>query len=255
MIGDLTEDALATLAETVAGRIRGQVLGRESAADDAATAIAGAALVYIVDAAPRTPEAIAREAAIRLSGWMYGNRPHARSQEFTDPSGTAVKVEFTNTAATANGFRASGASALVSRYIRRRGGKIGAGNSVANTAAIAAPGTTIMRCGFAQSLPHTDTGFRWFGTANGVELDSTWSQPASFAFWIPGNVMSRVVAVALLRSTQPLFLGVPVTLGEFGPAEPYMYGNTAGMIRYTATTFVGQFSVPNDFRAVLGEAR
>ena len=115
-------------------------------------------------------------------------------------------------------------------------------------------GTTIMRCGFADALPHTDSQFRWVGTVNGVELDTTWDQPSSFAFWIPGNLMARVTAVQLLRSIPPGTLGAHVELSAFGPAEPYTFGNTAGMIRYTPVTFTGQFAPPNDFRAVLRAA-
>ena len=79
----------------------------------------------MVEVAPKAPEAIGREAAIRLAGWLLDNRPAVVSHEITDPSGTAIKLQFANMAATGNGFRHSGASALVARYIRRRGGVIG----------------------------------------------------------------------------------------------------------------------------------
>ena len=46
-----------------------------------------------------------------------------------------------------------------------------------------------------------------------------------------------------------------VNLAAFGPAIDYQFGDTAGMLRHTAVTFDGNFSVPNDFRAVLGELR
>ena len=62
-----------------------------------------------------------REAAVRLAGWLYGNRPHVSEHEITDPSGSTTKLRFNNSAATANGWRASGASALLARYIVRRG--------------------------------------------------------------------------------------------------------------------------------------
>ena len=125
VIGDLDEAALGALTATVASRITGSILGREDAGGAVAMEIAGAAVVFIVDVAPKSPEAIGREAAIRLAGWLYGNRPHVAEHEITDPSGTSIKLRFNNSAATANGFRASGASALVSRHIRRRGGIIG----------------------------------------------------------------------------------------------------------------------------------
>ena len=125
LIGDLDEAQLAALMRTVGNRINGAVLGREDAGGAVAIEIAGAAVAFVADVAPKSPEAIGREAAIRLAGWLYGNRPHLTELEFTDPSGSTTKLRFNNSAATANGFRASGASALVSRYIRRRGGVIG----------------------------------------------------------------------------------------------------------------------------------
>ena len=121
----LTEPQLATLVRTVAGRITGSILGREaSAAGTVETEIAGAAIAFCCDIAPDAPESILREAAIRLGGWLYGNRPHVSEHEFTDPSGSTTKLRFNNSAATANGWRASGASALLARYIVRRGGVI-----------------------------------------------------------------------------------------------------------------------------------
>ena len=62
---------------------------------------------------------------MRLGGWLLDNRPAVVSHEITDPSGTTFKLQFANMAATGNGFRHSGASALVSRFIVRRGGIIG----------------------------------------------------------------------------------------------------------------------------------
>ena len=124
VIGDLDTAARTAMVATVAGAVRGQVLGRESAADDSADRIAAAAVEYLVDLAPKTPEAIGTEAAIRFAGWLYGTRPHVTEQEVTDPSGTTIKLRFNNSAATANGFRASGASSLVGRYVVRRAGVV-----------------------------------------------------------------------------------------------------------------------------------
>ena len=121
----LSDAARATLAADVAARIAGTVLGREASGGAVETAIARAAVDYCDDAAPRAPEAILREACVRFAAWMYGNRPHVREQETEDASGTRVRLAFDNTRATANGFRASGAAALLSRYIVRRGGAIG----------------------------------------------------------------------------------------------------------------------------------
>ena len=122
----LTDADLATLTRTVANRITGSILGREaSATRTVETEIAGAAIAFCCDLAPDAPAAILREASIRLAGWLYGNRPHVSEHEHTDPSGTTIKLKFNNSAATANGWRASGASSLLSRYIVRRGGVIG----------------------------------------------------------------------------------------------------------------------------------
>ena len=262
----LSEATLAEITSQVASRLTGTILGREaSRASITEIEIAGAAVVFCCDIAPAAPEAILREASIRLAGWLFGNRPHVVEHEFTDPSGSATKLRFNNSAATANGYRASGASALLARYVKRRAGIIAgtsaaAGGSVASAAARAAAaaadlGTTVMRAGFSVTLPFADTAFRWIGTANGIELDSSWAQPSSFALWLPGDLMSRVVEVVLLRS---LFTGPDpdtVNLAAFGPAVEYQYGDTVGQLRYTAVTFQGAFSLPNDIRAVLGELR
>ena len=256
----LTEPELAAMTNTVAARIVGTVLGKEVLRGGSVEIeIAGAAVIFCCDVAPDAPEAILREASIRLAGWIYGNRPHVVEVEFADPSGSSTKLRFNNSAATANGFRSSGASAFLSRYVKRRAGTIvgtpsAAGGSVPSAAA-ADPGTTVMRCGFASTLPFTDNIFRWIGTANGVELDSSWSQPSAFGFWLPGDLMSRVVEVVLLRSIQTSQSPDVVNLAAFGPAIEYQFGDTAGMLRHTPVTFDGNFSVPNDFRAVLGELR
>ena len=236
------------------GWITGTVLGREGAGGTVEAEIAGAAVVFCYDIAPGAPEVILREAAIRLAGWIFGNRPHVAEHEITDPSGTTIKLRFNNSAATANGFRSSGASALLSRYVVRRAGAIG-GTIAPAAPAVSAPGTTVMRAGFTDTLPHRQTQFRWIGTVNGVELDTAWVQPASFAFWIPGDLMERIVAVALLRSIPSGTQGERVGISDFGPAEPFTFGNTDGMIRYTPVTYHGAFAVPNDFRAIIGEAR
>ena len=122
----LTDAQLATVTNRVAARITGTVLGREaSSAGSTEVEIAGAAVLFCYQVAPDAPEAILREASIRLAGWLYGNRPHVSEHEITDPSGTTTKLRFNNSAATANGWRASGAAALLSRFITRRGGVIG----------------------------------------------------------------------------------------------------------------------------------
>ena len=122
----LTEPQLATITAKVASRITGTVLGREASSSSAVEVeIAGAAVVFCCQVAPNAPEAILREAAIRLAGWLYGNRPHVSEHTIKDQSGTEISLRFNNSAATANGFRSSGASALLSRYVVRRAGVIG----------------------------------------------------------------------------------------------------------------------------------
>ena len=125
VIGDLDEAALAALTTRVKARITESTVGMTAAPDATAMEIASAAVVFIVEVSPRAPEAIGREAAIRLAGWLLDNRPAVVSHEIADPSGTAIKLQFANMAATANGFRHSGASALVARYIQRRAGVVG----------------------------------------------------------------------------------------------------------------------------------
>ena len=125
----LTPEELAALVTTVAERITGTVLGRESAAADVQNDIAAAAVETCNGLAPGAPESILREASIRLAGWMYGARPHLAQESFRDPSGTEFSSTFNNRAATSNGLRASGAGAMLSRYVVRRAG--GAIQSVA----------------------------------------------------------------------------------------------------------------------------
>ena len=121
----LSEATLSAITSRVADRLTGSILGREaSTASVTETEIAGAAVAFCHELAPNAPEAILREASIRLAGWLYGNRPHVSEHEHTDSSGTTIKLRFNNSAATANGWRASGASALLARYIVRRGGVI-----------------------------------------------------------------------------------------------------------------------------------
>ena len=125
VIGDLDEAALATLAARVRDRITEASAGMSAPAAATAMEIASAAVVFMVQVAPKAPDAIGREAAVRLAGWLLDNRPAVVAHEITDPSGSTYKLQFANTAATANGFRHSGASALVARFIERRGGIIG----------------------------------------------------------------------------------------------------------------------------------
>ena len=251
----LNENEKTALAVTVAARIAGSVLGREASGGVVEQTIAESAVQYLTDIAPEAPLSILREASIRMAGWLYGARPHASMESHADPTGTQYSGTFTNTAATASAYRASGASGLVGRYIQRRAGLVDGAVAEAPTEAADLAGTTVMRCGFSDTLPHGMTQFRWIGTVNSVALLTTWTQPASFAFWIPGDLMEQIIAVVLLRSITGGTMGSTVHLSAFGPAEPFTFGNTAGMIRYTPVTFRGAFSVPNDFRAIIGETR
>ena len=124
-IGDLDEAALGAMAGRVAARVKDGSASISAPADAALMEIGGAAVAFILDVAPRTPESIAREAAIRLAAWLADNRPGVFEHVVKDPSGTEVTLKFANHGATASGFRNSGASALVSRYIVRRAGPIG----------------------------------------------------------------------------------------------------------------------------------
>ena len=91
----LTEAQLASVASRVAARITGSVLGREaSSASTTETEIAGSAVLFCNRVAPDAPEAILREASIRLAGWLYGNRPHVVEHTVKDPSGTEISLRF-----------------------------------------------------------------------------------------------------------------------------------------------------------------
>ena len=104
-----------------------------------------------------------------------------------------------------------------------------------------------MRFAFTHGLPFTDDDFRWFGTVNSVEIDSKWSQPAAFGFWIAGP-LSTVIAFAQL-----ILAPGSGHLSDFGPPEPYRFGNTDGYLRATPLTFTVDFHQPNAFRAVMAD--
>lgn len=124
VIGELSANERAALTNRVSARIAARTTSLDSPATPTVIEIALAAVEFVIERAPRTPELIAREAAVRLGGWMLDVSPALRDHEIADPSGTAVKLGFT-TAATASGWRASGASALCSTYIVRRAGVVG----------------------------------------------------------------------------------------------------------------------------------
>ena len=225
--------------------VKGGIAGGGSLTDDRVGQLGETSAALVERFAPDAPPAIKREAVLRAAGWMHARRPNPLQSVTTG----SVRMDFRERHAAPDALLNSGARALLAPWRARRALKVEEVEpDVPRTAEL---GTTIMRCAFKDILPHTDTGFRWFGTVNGVELDTAWGQPASFAFWIPGDLMKDVVAVVVLRSIPAFTLGESVRLDRFGPAERYTYGNTDGMIRYTPVTFTGQFAVPNDFRAVL----
>ena len=103
VIGDLDEAAARRAHHPREGEDHGVHRGHIGRAGRTAMEIAGAAVAFIVEVAPKAPEAIGREAAIRLAGWLLDNRPAVVSHEITDPSGTSIKLAFANMAATGTG--------------------------------------------------------------------------------------------------------------------------------------------------------
>ena len=120
--GTLPANVTALTAD-IAANLRGTVLGREDTGGTRETDIATAALIECYCYAPSAPLPVLQEAATRLGGWQLGNRPHGTSFKVQDPSMSILEVEQPG-AATANGLRASGASAMLSRFVRRRAGAI-----------------------------------------------------------------------------------------------------------------------------------
>ena len=216
--------------------------------------LGGAAAAEVEVFAAPAPQALKDQAVVMMVGWLAQVPPHLTAKAIKSPDGSEISLSYSRGMSTASPLRASGASSILARHRRMGAGVISGSPSSSAQAEVPEPvdlGTTVMRCGFSDVLPHPQSMWRWVGTVNGVELDTAWTQPASFAFWIPGDLMQRVVAVALLRSIPGGTQGDRVTLSSFGPAEAYMFGNTLGMLRATPVTFTGQFSPPNDFRALL----
>ena len=121
-LADLPQE-IQDLVTPVSDAITGTILGRERTAIRRERDIAEAAVIECYGYAPQAPIPTLREAAIRLSGWMLGTRPHAVMTSAEYPSQTKLTVQH-QSAATANGLRASGASAALSRYVVRRAGAI-----------------------------------------------------------------------------------------------------------------------------------
>ena len=185
------------ITRTITGRILGFAVDTPSG-DPVAARTTRAAMLSCFCYAPTAPEEVLLEASARLAGWLLGVRPHTKSTVSLDPSGTRLDLEFTNSQATPNGLRASGASALLSPFKVRRAIGGPAPPTRARPPARDA-GTTVMRFAWTDTLPYRDSFFRWQGTVNGVELDTTWAMPASFAFWVPGHLMDRVVGFVAIE--------------------------------------------------------
>ena len=108
----------------------------------------------------------------------------------------------------------------------------------------------VMRLFFSAALPPDQSGFRWRGDIDGVEMNTGFSQPAAFGFWIPGHLAERVTAFEAFEFPS----GSQIRLSDFGPAQGFTFGNTAGMFRATAPDFTGVLGLPNSFRALLDGA-
>lgn len=109
---------------TIVGDLGATIVGEDPAAGDArATRLATAALEECFAYAPSAPKWALCEAATRYAGWLLATPANVRRVSVSDSSGTSQDTEL-QTAATPNGFRHSGAAALLSRYKVRRAGSI-----------------------------------------------------------------------------------------------------------------------------------
>ena len=103
--------------------ITGRILGfssQEATTDPVVARVVRAAMIGCYCYAPSAPHEIFLEGSARLAGWLLGVRPHTKSTVSLDPSGTRLDLTTTNSQATPNGIRASGASALLSPFKIRR---------------------------------------------------------------------------------------------------------------------------------------
>ena len=107
------------ITRTITGRILG-FSADQASGDPVVGRVVRAAMIAVYCYSPTAPDEVLLEASARLSGWMLGTPPHARSSVKLDPSGTRLDMEFTNSQAPPNGLRASGASALLSQFKIRR---------------------------------------------------------------------------------------------------------------------------------------
>ena len=118
-VADLSQEQINNVIPLVADAIT------KGTAGTVETRIATVALQTCNDYAPGAPESILQEAAIRHAAWLLGTPAHATAKKIMAPEGSAIELSYANAQATANGFRSSGASSMLSRYVVRRAGSIG----------------------------------------------------------------------------------------------------------------------------------
>ena len=120
-VAALPSELIAVVTQVVAGF--GPSLGVSSSADLPNAlrqdTVARLALATGYRYAPGAPLEVAVEAATRHGGYMLGVPAHVSRRSLADPTGTTVEVEYLNSGAS-NGFRRSGARALLSMYRVRR---------------------------------------------------------------------------------------------------------------------------------------
>ena len=116
------QDLQPAVAAAVTGTVVGTTMpiGGGGRVDE----VAQTSLVLCHTYAPGTPDEILREAAVRVTAWLIGTRPNARSERKSDPSGAALDITFQNQSSTPNALRNSGALSLLSPYKVRRAGAI-----------------------------------------------------------------------------------------------------------------------------------
>ena len=220
------------LAKQTAGRISDS---------DTLCQLGALAAALIEREAPGAPQAVKNECAVRVVGYLSQADYGAFRSETIGP------VERDYTADHSRAFRRCGAKGFLAPWKLRNAGSIG-GVPAPAPAAPEFVNPPVMRFAFSDALPFTDDDFRWYGTINNVEIDSQWTQPAAFGFWIAGPLSVVAAFVQLILPPGS------VTLADFGPAQPYRFGNTDGFLRATPLTFTGVFNQPNAFRAVLADA-
>ena len=229
-MADNLPSAVFGLHEAVAQALQGAVTGFTSTViSDRETAAAQAALCVVHEYAPGAPLILKREAAIRLAGWLLGSKPNATRSKLATPDGSNLELDFAM-AATGNGLRASGASALLARYVVRRAAPIGAPATVAAVApehdeAPEAPVTPVfmdrIRCGWSEDKTVTDAELSAGDT--GLHIVVPPGGPGFIVCWLEDDADGqRLIRDALFRED-----GSPIPTA-FDPGEPYRYDGIDG---------------------------